>query len=76
MEYQGVIKGSRTLDLIAVGAIIDMAAASILAYSPEQLGVTVPVYLVIRVVLGAVQAVIRFKTTGPVGGEQPDGKRP
>ena len=66
-EYQGIIKKSRTLDVAAISVIIDAASLGFLAYSPEQLGLAIPIYMVIRIALTAVQAYLRFKTTGPVG---------
>lgn len=65
--YKGIIKNSRTLDLVAVSAILDAVALGFLAYSPQQLGIAVPVYAAVRIVLTAVQAYLRFKTSGPVG---------
>lgn len=67
MEYKGVIKGSRTLDVAMISQMLDAAAAAILLYNPEQLGVTVPVYLAVRVVINTLQAYLRFKTTSAVG---------
>lgn len=69
--YNGMIKGSRTLDLLAVSVVLDAVAFGFLAYTPEQLGVTVPAYMGLRIALTAVQAYLRFKTVGPVG-EKPD----
>ena len=65
--YNGIIKGSRTLDLAALSVVIDAASLGFLAYSPEQLGIAIPAYMVIRITLTAIQAYLRFKTTGPVG---------
>ena len=65
--YKGIIKNSRTLDLVAVSAILDAVALGFLAYSPQQLGIAVPDYAAVRIVLTAVQAYLRFKTSGPVG---------
>lgn len=65
--YNGVIKKSRSLDLAALSGMLDAAALSFLAYSPEQLGVGVPIYAAARAVLTALQFYMRFKTTGPVG---------
>lgn len=67
MEYKGVIKGSRSLDLAAISGMLDAAALSFLAYSPEQLGLAVPIYAGVRAVLTMAQFYLRFKTTGPVG---------
>ena len=69
MAYDGVIKKSRTLDLAAVSVIIDAVSLGFLAYSPEQLGVGIPIYMAIRILLTGVAAYLRFKTTGPVGGQ-------
>lgn len=66
MRYDGIIKRSRTLDSIALAGVIDVIAASLVLYSPEQLGVTVPVYFAIRVALGILQFWLRQDTTGPV----------
>lgn len=65
---QGLIKGSRTLDLVAVSSMLDAAALSFLAYSPEQIGIAVPVYAALRTVVSVAQAWLRFQTTGPVKG--------
>lgn len=67
MKYKGVIKGSRTLDLTMVSQLLDAAAAPILLYNPEQLGVTVPAYLVVRIIINTLQAYLRFKTNTAVG---------
>lgn len=67
MEYKGIIKGSRTLDVAALSVIIDAVSLGFLAYSPEQLGIAVPIYMTVRILLTAFQAYLRFKTTGPVG---------
>ena len=69
MAYGGVIKKSRTLDLAAVSVIIDAVSLGFLAYSPEQLGVGIPIYMAVRILLTGVAAYLRFKTTGPVGGQ-------
>lgn len=66
MRYDGIIKRSRTFDSIALAGTIDVIAASLILYSPEQLGLTVPVYFGIRVALGALQVWLRKDTTGPV----------
>lgn len=67
MKYKGMIKGSRTLDLTMVSQVLDAAAAPILLYNPEQLGVTVPAYLVVRIIINSLQAYLRFKTSTAVG---------
>ena len=67
MTYQGIIKNSRTLDLAMLSSVIDAAALAFLAYSPEQLGMAVPVYAGLRVSLNVLQAFLRFQTKGPVG---------
>lgn len=67
MKYQGIIKKSRTYDSIALSQIVDAVALGFLTYSPEQLGLTIPVYAAIRIGLNVTQAVLRNKTTGPVG---------
>jgi len=41
--------------------------AAFLLYTPEQLKITVPVYLGIRLVLNIADIILRYKTTGPVG---------
>ena len=64
---KGVIKGSRTLDLAMLSMILDGISLGFLAYSPEQLGITVVVYAVIRIAINVTSAVLRFKTTTPVG---------
>lgn len=65
--YNGIIKKSRTLDLVALGTVVDGAGLGFLAYSPEQWGLTIPVYAAIRMALNGLSAWIRFKTSGPVG---------
>lgn len=65
--YNGVIKGSRSLDLAAISGMFDAAALSFLAYSPDQLGITVPIYAGARAILTMAQFYLRFQTTGPVG---------
>lgn len=67
MTYQGFIKKCRTYDLAVLNKIIDMAAATILMYTPEQIGITVPIYLVIRMGLNSLSIWLRSVTTGPVG---------
>lgn len=67
MQYKGLIKGSRTLDVAALSVVIDAASLGFLAYSPEQLGIGILLYMAIRIALTALQAYLRFKTTGPVG---------
>lgn len=67
MEYNGVIKGSRTLDVAALSVIIDAMSLGFLAYSPEQLGIGIPIYMAVRIALTALQAYLRFKTTTAVG---------
>ena len=67
MIYRGVIKKSRTLDLAMLSQIVDAGALGFLAYSPEQLGMTITAYAGARVALNMAQAYLRFKTTGPVG---------
>ena len=67
MEYKGVIKNSRTLDLTAFSQIIDTIAPVFVLYAPEQLGITIPAYMAIRMGLNGLSAYLRFKTTAPVG---------
>lgn len=71
MEYKGIIKGSRTLDTLAASTILDAVALGFLAYTPEQLGITVPLYMIARVSITGLQAYLRFKTTTAVG-DKPD----
>jgi len=66
MPYQGMIKQSRTLDLTAISQILDAMALSFLAYSPEQLGIGIPIYMALRTIINGLQAYLRFKTNGPV----------
>ena len=68
MKYKGLIKKSRTLDLAAFSGMLDAVALSFLAFSPEQLGVTVLLYAAARGAVTALQFYVRFKTNGPVGG--------
>jgi len=65
--YKGLIKKSRTYDSIAFSQIVDAAALTWMAYTPDQLGVTIPVYAGIRFIIHVVQGILRAKTTGPVG---------
>ena len=67
MKYQGLIKKSRTLDLAACSQMVDAMALGFLAYSPDQLGITVPVYAAIRVGINVLQAYLRYQTNGAVG---------
>lgn len=67
MAYKGVIKGSRTLDVAALAVVIDAASLGFLAYSPEQLGIALPVYMALRIAITSLQAYLRFKTTSPIG---------
>jgi len=67
MTYQGFIQKSRSYDLAALSGVIDAALLTFLAYNPEQLGITLPVYFGIRLILTALQFYLRAKTTGPVG---------
>jgi len=67
MSYTGLIKNSRTLDLVAISGMVDAISLGFLAYAPEQLHITVPVYAGIRITLGVLAAYLRFKTTTPVG---------
>lgn len=67
MAYQGVIKGSRTLDLAMVSQIIDGVALGLLFYSPEQTGIPVLAYAGVRAVINGLQAYLRFQTKTPVG---------
>ena len=69
MKYNGAIKGSRTLDLAAVSQVVDAVALGFLAYSPEQIGISIPIYAAIRMGINGLQAYLRFKTTTPVGGK-------
>ena len=64
---QGLIKGSRTLDLHALSTMVDSVAPLIILYQPEQIGISVPIYLVLRMALNALGAYLRFKTTAPIG---------
>lgn len=67
MKYKGIIKKSRTLDLAAASVVIDAASLGFLAYSPQQLNITIPIYMGIRIALTALQAYLRFKTSKPIG---------
>lgn len=67
MEYKGFIKGSRSLDHTALSMMIDAGSLAFLAYNPEQLGISVLVYALIRLALGVTAAYLRFQTTTPVG---------
>lgn len=71
MAYTGIIKGSRSLDAVALGMVIDAAALGFLAYTPEQLGITIAAYMGIRIGLGVLTAYLRFQTTTPVGEKVP-----
>jgi hypothetical protein len=67
MKYKGIIKKSRTYDHTAVSQMIDFALPVYILYTPEQLGLTVTTYAVIRIGLNALAGFLRHKTTGPVG---------
>ena len=67
MTYKGFIKKSRTYDLTTLSQVVDSSAGIFILYSPEQLGIAVPVYMVIRLLLNGAAIVLRKKTTGPVG---------
>jgi hypothetical protein len=67
MSYKGFIKKSRTYDHAAISQIIDGAAGIFVMYSPEQLGIAVPIYMLIRILLNAGAVWLRKDTTGPVG---------
>jgi len=67
VDYKGIIKGSRTLDAVALAGMLDAAMLGMLAYSPQDWGVSVPLYGAVRIALGILQAWLRFQTTTPVG---------
>jgi len=67
MAYEGIIKKSRSLDAQALSVMVDAASLGFLAYSPEQLGIGIPIYMCLRIVLTAWAAYLRFQTTTPVG---------
>jgi len=67
MSYQGLINKSRTLDLTAISQVIDVIAPIWVLYSPEQIGISVPVYIGIRMLLNGLAAYLRYETKGPVG---------
>ena len=67
MKYKGVIKKSRTLDLTVISQFIDVLAPVYIMLSPEDLGVGVITYAIIRVAINFAQARLRYLTTGPVG---------
>jgi len=67
MIYNGLIKKSRTLDLALVSQVVDGVAAGFLFYTPEQIGITLPIYAGVRMGINALQAYLRYKTNGPVG---------
>lgn len=67
MEYKGVIKGSRTYDVNFISGAIDAGFLVFLSYSPEQLGLTIPIYAGLRALITIILFYLRSKTTGPVG---------
>lgn len=67
MAYEGMIQKSRTLDLTAVSQVVDTIGPVLILYSPEQLGLSVLAYFLVRVSINALAAYIRYKTKGPVG---------
>lgn len=69
MAYKGVIKQSRTIDLAAISQIVDTTLPIFLLYSPEQLGITVPIYMGIRLLFNGLAVYLRYKTTGEIGGK-------
>lgn len=66
MKYTGIVKKSRTIDLAIVNKMVDAAAATLILYSPEQLGVTIPTYFAIRMGLNILAIILRHKTTKPL----------
>lgn len=67
MNYEGVIKKSRTLDLAALSSILDAVAPVVLILNPQDIGVTALGYAGIRMAINGLQAYLRFKTTTPIG---------
>lgn len=67
MKYQGLIKKSRTYDLTALSQFIDVLAPIYMTLKPEDIGVSVAVYAVIRLLINFGQVRLRSLTTGPVG---------
>lgn len=67
MAYKGKIKKSRTYDSIALSQAVDVALPIWMAYSPEQIGISLPIYVVVRFALNYLQVKLRATTTGPVG---------
>lgn len=64
---RGFIKGSRTLDLKFVDTILSTCLLGFMYYTPEQYGITVPVYAAIRGTLIVFGVILRYKTTTAVG---------
>lgn len=54
------------MDSVAISQIVDAAALGFLAYSPEQLGISIPLYAVLRIGINVWQAYLRTKTTTPL----------
>lgn len=67
MAYKGIIKKSRTYDSIALSQAVDVALPIWMAYSPEQIGISLPIYIAVRFLLNYLQTRLRASTTGPVG---------
>jgi len=66
-KYKGIIKGSRTYDLSALSQVVDTIGPVLIMYQPDQLGVSVPAYMITRILINMAAAYLRAKTTGPVG---------
>lgn len=66
-KYKGFIKKSRTYDSIALSQLIDVIAPIYMMLKPEDLGISIVAYAVIRIIINFAQVRLRAKTTGPVG---------
>ncbi len=62
MQYQGITKKSRTLDLAGLLAVLGAVQVALpdLALPPQYNGI-------VTMIVGVLVAFLRFKTTGPVG---------
>ncbi len=72
-KYRGIIKRSRTYDLSALSQVIDTIGPVLIMYQPDQLGISIPVYMAIRLAVNGLAAYLRAKTIGPVGHAHPPG---
>lgn len=66
MEYNGIIRGSRTLDVLMLFAILSSTYPLIMDLLP-QFGLSSKWVALVNIIFTAILALLRFKTTTPVG---------